>query len=136
MRTRLFIPILIAAALASAVAKPIRAHHAIAMFDGRRVVEISGTITAFRWINPHAVFELDGRIEEESASAHWIVEMQAPNSMTEAGWSRTTLAVGDRVTVFAHPARDATPAHGANRVLYAGIILPGGLALGHTDDNR
>jgi hypothetical protein len=111
------------------------AHHSIAMFDGRRVVKISGVVTGFRWINPHAVFELDGAIGE-SAPAHWIVEMQAPNSMTESGWSRTTLAAGDRITVFANPTRDPVPTDGTYHVLYAGIILPGGLSLGHTDDNR
>jgi hypothetical protein len=105
------------------------------MFDGRHVVKISGTVTAFRWINPHAVFELDGTLDGESGTVHWIVEMQAPNTMTEVGWSRTTLAAGDHITVFANPARDPAATDG-HRVLYTGIILPGGLALGHTEDNR
>lgn len=136
MRATPFIPVLIAAAVACGVADPVTAHHSIAMFDGRRVVKIAGQVTAFRWINPHAVFELDGTPDGESAAVHWIVEMQAPNTMTEVGWSRTTLAAGDRITVFANPARDSAPVNGAYRVLYTGIILPGGLALGHTDDNR
>jgi hypothetical protein len=113
----------------------VNAHHSMAMFDGQRVVKVSGTVTAFRWVNPHAVFELDGAIEGESGSTHWIVEMHAPNTMTEVGWSRTTLAVGDRITVFANPARDSAPVSVAHRLLYMGIILPGGMALGHVDDN-
>jgi hypothetical protein len=136
MRATLVIAALIAAAVAAGAAHPVSAHHSIAMFDGGRVVKIEGQVTAFRWINPHAIFELDGIIDGESVPAHWIVEMQAPNTMTETGWSRTTLAAGDRITVFANPARDAAPVNGAYRVLYTGIILPGGLALGHTDDNR
>lgn len=113
----------------------VNAHHSIAMFDGRQVVKVSGTVTAFRWVNPHAVFELDGAIDGESGSTHWVVEMQAPNTMTEVGWSRTTLAAGDRITVFANPPRDAAPVNGAHRLLYVGIILPGGVALGHVDGN-
>lgn len=135
MRATLLLCLIVAAA-ASGVADPVRAHHSIAMFDGGRVVKIAGQVTAFRWINPHAAFELDGIVDGESTPVHWIVEMQAPNTMTEVGWSRTTLAAGDRVTVFANPARDSAPVNGAHRVLYTGIILPGGLALGHTDDNR
>jgi hypothetical protein len=61
--------------------------------------------------------------------------MQAPNTMTEVGWSRTTLAAGDRITVFVNPARDPAPVDGTHRVLYAGIILPGGVTLGHVEDN-
>lgn len=111
------------------------AHHSVAMFDGQRVVKVSGTVTAFRWVNPHAVFEFDGVIDGEARSAHWIVEMHAPNTMTEVGWSRTTLAAGDRITVYANPARESAPDAAAHRLLYVGIILPGGVALGHVHDN-
>jgi hypothetical protein len=133
MRPTATFPVMI---LAVAVAGRADAHHSIAKFDGRQVVKISGTVTAFRWINPHAVFELDGMVDGESRSAHWIVEMQAPNTMTEVGWSRTTLAAGDSITVFANPAREPAPADGPYRVLYAGIILPGGVALGHVEDKH
>ena len=132
MRVTVGIAVMILAALLGASAD---AHHSIAMFDGRRVVKVSGVVTQFRWVNPHAVFELDGNIDGESGSRHWIVEMQAPNTMTEVGWSRSTLAAGDRITVFVNPARAPAPLDGPRRVLDAGIILPGGVALGQVEDN-
>lgn len=131
--TATFALMILAAALVSRSAD---AHHSMAMFDGNRVIKVSGTVTQFRWINPHVIFEFDGTIDGESGSVHWVVEMHAPNAMAEVGWSRTTLAVGDRITVFANPARDATPADATHHLLYTGIILPGGLALGRTDDLR
>ena len=81
------------------------AHHSVAVFDGRRVVKIEGTVAEFRWINPHAYIEIDGIGAGETAAGHWSVEMQAPNSMSGEGWKRDTLTAGSKVTVYANPLR-------------------------------
>jgi hypothetical protein len=109
------------------------AHHSISMFDGRRVVKIAGTVAAFRWINPHASFELEVH-GESGAFARWVVEMQPPTAMMDAGWTRDTLAVGDHVTVFANPLRKPPAAGDASRLLYAGIILANGRMLGRAGE--
>ena len=112
------------------------AHHSVAVFDARRMVKIEGTVTEFRWINPHAYIEIDGVAESETAVNHWSVEMQAPNSMSGEGWRRDTLVTGAQVTVFAHPPR-SPDASGRRRALYAGIIRPDGRTLGRIEaDNR
>jgi hypothetical protein len=111
------------------------AHHSIAMFDGKRVVRITGTITGFRWINPHASIQLDGSEGTETVSA-WTVEMQAPSTLMAEGWSRESLAAGDQVTLFVNPLREGVASSGAKRGLYVGVILPGGESLGRTDGFR
>ena len=58
-----------AAAIVTAVrlALPAGAHHSTAAFDNTRVVKIEGTITQFRWINPHASIKIDGEVRGRRA---------------------------------------------------------------------
>jgi hypothetical protein len=49
-----------AAAVAALSAVPADGHHSTAAFDNTRVVKLEGTITQFRWINPHASIKIDG----------------------------------------------------------------------------
>ena len=124
---------LLAAALVSAAGVPqADAHHSIAMFDGRRVVRITGTVTGVRWINPHASIQLDADRGEVPGGA-WSVEMQAPSTLMAEGWSRESLAIGDRITLFANPPREGVASSAAQRGLYVGVILPGGKTLGRVD---
>ncbi|MFO7324145.1 MAG: DUF6152 family protein [Pseudomonadota bacterium] len=62
--------------------------------------------------------------------ARWSVEMQAPGSLMDEGWSRSLLAPGDSITVFAHPLRDDDGAGAVRRVLYLGTVLADGRTLG------
>lgn len=113
-------------ALAMLAITPVAAHHSIAIFDGGRIESITGTITGFRWINPHASFEV------EVAGGRWLVEMSAPGALMAEGWQRDTLAIGDRVAVFVHPLREPMREAERHRGLYAGILLPDGRRLGRT----
>ena len=51
-------------AMVALVALPVAAHHSTAAFDNTRVVRIEGTVTQFRWINPHASFKLEGTADD------------------------------------------------------------------------
>jgi hypothetical protein len=106
------------------------AHHSLAKFDGNRVLRIEGTITAFRWINPHVSLKIDGTAEGGAPGA-WAVEMSAPGVLMGDGWTRDSLAAGDKVTLFINPPRDTSiGADGSVRALYVGIILADGRTLG------
>jgi Family of unknown function (DUF6152) len=110
---------------------PVDAHHSIARFDGSRVVEIPGVVSAFRWINPHASIEIESLAG--NGGEQWVVEMQAPTTMMGAGWKRDLLVAGDRITVFANPQREWNSTAG-RRGLYVGVILPDGRTLGRVED--
>jgi hypothetical protein len=128
-------------ALAAAVivmslgAIPAVAHHSTAAFDNTRVVKIEGTITQFRWINPHASIKIDGISEGDEPDGLWTVEMTAPNVLINEGWTRTALQVGDKVTMFVNPLRNkVTLNDGSTGGLYVGVILKDGkTTLGRTD---
>jgi hypothetical protein len=128
-------PALAAAAIAMALsAIPASAHHSTAAFDNARVVKIEGTITQFRWINPHASIKIDGTSEGDDPDGLWTVEMTAPNVLINEGWTRTALQVGDKVTMFVNPLRNKVVLNdGSTGGLYVGVILKDGKTLGRTD---
>lgn len=90
-------------------ALPALAHHSFAVFfDETRTVQIRGTVTSFRFTNPHAtiVVSVPGA---DGASREWRVETTAPVVLQRRGWSRTSLSAGDEVMIDGWPARDGRP---------------------------
>jgi hypothetical protein len=123
-----------AVAITSLCALPSAAHHSTAAFDNTRVVKLEGTITQFRWINPHASIKIDAVSEGDDADGVWTVEMTAPNVLINEGWTRTALQVGDKVTMFVNPLRNKVVLNdGSTGGLYVGVILRDGSKLGRTD---
>jgi hypothetical protein len=114
---------------------PAGAHHSTAAFDNGRVVKLEGTITQFRWINPHASIKIDAVSEGDDPDGIWTVEMTAPNVLINEGWTRTALQVGDKVTMFVNPLRNQVVLNdGSTGGLYVGVILKDGkTTLGRTD---
>jgi Family of unknown function (DUF6152) len=123
-----------AAAVAIVSALPAGAHHSTAAFDNTRVVKIEGTITQFRWINPHASIKIDGISEGDEPDGVWTVEMTAPNVLINEGWTRTALKAGDKVTMYVNPLRNQVVLNdGSTGSLYVGVVLANGDKLGQTD---
>ena len=112
---------------------PAGAHHSTAAFDNGRVVKIEGTITQFRWTNPHASIKLEGTAEG-AEDGLWTVEMTAPNVLINQGWKRNSVQPGDKVTMFVNPLRNAVELNdGSQGGLYVGVVLADGSTLGRTD---
>ncbi len=60
--------------------------------------------------------------------------MTAPNVLINQGWKRNSLVVGDEVTIFVNPLRNAVELNdGSQGGLYVGAILASGEKLGQTD---
>jgi hypothetical protein len=132
--TKTTLSLLAAAGVAALSVLPAMAHHSTAAFDTTRVVKIEGTVTQFRWINPHASIKIDGVSEGEAPDGLWTVEMTAPNVLINEGWTRTALKVGDKVTMFVNPLRNAVTLNdGSAGSLYVGVVLANGETLGRTD---
>ena len=122
------------AATALACVMPVSAHHSTSGFDSSVVVAVEGTVTQFRWINPHASIKVDGKASGGFPSGVWTVEMTAPTVLVNAGWKRTSLKVGDKVTIYVNPIRNAVVLKdGSQGGLYVGAILQDGEKLGRTD---
>jgi hypothetical protein len=75
------------------------AHHAFAAeYDEHRRVSVSGTVTAFKWINPHLWLYIDSR-DERGRITKWSFEMGSPAGLTTRGWKKRELMVGDPITL-------------------------------------
>jgi hypothetical protein len=120
-------------AAAALLSVPVFAHHSTSAFDNEKVIRIEGTVTQFRWINPHASFKLDGDASE-GPDGLWTVEMTAPNVLMRVGWKRSSLKEGDKVVAFVNPLKNSVVLNdGSQGGLYVGVILADGSSLGQTD---
>jgi hypothetical protein len=81
------------------------AHHSAAPhFDMSKSVEVSGTLTSFRFVNPHSYiyFDVAGATGQPVS---WRCELPARTSLARLGWSESLFTVGRRVTIKGSPAR-------------------------------
>lgn len=115
----------IAAGMLFAVTAPAVAHHSFAMFANDKTVTLTGTVKEFEWTNPHSWLHLTV-MTDSGAPEEWAFEMGSPNMMAARGWRVDSLKVGDKVTVTAHPLKDAA-SHGGSEM---SVKLPNGTLLG------
>jgi hypothetical protein len=116
MRTKL--AILMAAIGLLLVTVPLVAHHSFyAEFDAANPIKVTGAVTKVEWENPHAWFYVDVR-DESGKTTNWGFELGSPNILIRAGWVRSTLKIGDVVTVEASRAKN-----GANIANAKSVIL-------------
>ncbi len=77
----------------------ISAHHAFAAeYDEKKLVTVSGTVTALEWTNPHAWLRIEGK-DDSGNVARWSFEMGSPNGLVSRGWTRGDVKMGDHITV-------------------------------------
>ncbi len=99
---------------------PVVAHHSFdAQYDRGKTVELKGTVTKIEWTNPHARFYVDVK-DPNGRVTNWNMELGSPNGLRRAGWTRTTLSMGDEVAVMASLARDGSRMANAREVTLAG----------------
>jgi hypothetical protein len=86
-----------------------QAHHSFAVhFVADQLVTLKGTVTSYRFTNPHGmvfftITKEDGSVEE------WRAETNSPNALRRRGWTKDSIQVGDEVTIVGFPTRDGTP---------------------------
>jgi len=97
---------------------PTYAHHAVAAeFDLSKRITLDGRITKIGWMNPHVYLYVD--VSAAGKTANWACETSGPNSLARQGWSRSTLKIGDRITVVGYQARDGSNVASAREVVMA-----------------
>jgi Family of unknown function (DUF6152) len=74
------------------------AHHGNAAYDAGTSLTVKGTVTDFRFINPHCQVYFDIK-NSKGEVEHWQAELTAPNKLSRAGWTKHSLSPGDEITV-------------------------------------
>jgi len=87
------------ALMATLTATPALAHHSFeAEYDSTKVTSLTGVVTKFDWINPHAYIFINIK-DETGGSKSMRIELGPPYSLTRQGWKRDTVKIGDTITV-------------------------------------
>jgi hypothetical protein len=102
---------------------PAAAHHSMTGFDKKSTVKLEGVVKTFSWQNPHCYIEIEV-LGKDGKPVIWNVEMTAPGYLIRAGWKKTAIKAGDKVTVLANPLLTGEPG-----ALFVSVTLPDGQTL-------
>jgi Family of unknown function (DUF6152) len=96
------------AAMLSLSAATALAHHPVeAKFDMSKTLTLKGRVTDVDWANPH-VHVFINVADNKGVSVNWAIELASTVELDGSGWSPTTVAIGDLLTVAGPAARNGS----------------------------
>lgn len=114
-------PLLAATLLATAAV----AHHGTSQYDMDNEIVLKGTVTEWRWSNPHAWLQLEA-VDAAGKREQWTIESAPLGWLERNGWSNSSLVQGESITLKISPTRvgerggimrEVTHANGETRVI-------------------
>src|SRR5678810_94297 len=115
--------IIAALCLLTLAVAPLAAHHSFSAFNMTAEKTVSGTVKTVEWTNPHIWIWIDVTNDKGSVDLYGF-EGMSPNFLERRNWTRTTLKVGDKITVTFRPLRD-----GKNGGMFVNGKMPSGTVL-------
>ena len=89
-------------------AQSMLAHHSNAVFNHERLTVITGTVTRFAFINPHAQIYLNVE-DDKGKTVEWTVTGTTPAAMRRLGWNSNIFKPGEQLTITGMAYRDGRP---------------------------
>jgi hypothetical protein len=88
---------------------PAIAHHAFAAeYDAEKPVDVIGTVTKAKWVNPHSRLFIDA-INADGTVTHWGFEFGSPNALEGRGLTKADLQPGARVHIKGYRSKSGGP---------------------------
>ena len=99
-------------------------HHSFAaVYDDSRLLTVSGVVTQFKFVNPHAMMTMD--VTDASGKVrNWTIEFAGRLNLSNVGWTAQSIKAGDRVTVTGNPTHT-----GSERIAFKRLLLADGTEL-------
>jgi hypothetical protein len=98
------------------------AHHSGVIYDRDNPITLEGTVTGYEFVNPHVRIIFEAK-DQDGKTAKWVAISGPPQTLfRQDGWSKTTLKVGDKITVIGAPSRNE--AHVVSVVKVTGGDIP------------
>jgi hypothetical protein len=115
--------LVVLAAATLPVSIPAFAHHGAASYDSKKLTTLKGTVTEFRYINPHSELFLNV-VDASGKSQKWIAELVSVASLSRYGWTKNTLKPGDQISITGNAAKN-----GSYTMRLSKLTLPNGKVL-------
>ncbi len=107
------------AVLFASLALPAVPHHAYtAEFDTEKPVKLTGVLKKVEWSNPHIWIYLDVK-DADGKVINWGFSASPPGMLQRRGITKTSLRIGDVLTIAGHRAKDGSNNASGNVVTFA-----------------
>jgi len=100
------------------------AHHSFsAVYDGTKQTTVTGVVTQFRFVNPHAMMYLTSN-NTSGQTDKWVVEFDGRLNLSNYGWTENSIKSGEKVTVTGNPSHNEP-----NRIFFLKLVHADGSEL-------
>ncbi|HEY2646546.1 MAG TPA: DUF6152 family protein [Candidatus Acidoferrales bacterium] len=120
IRNRLVMLLAVVALIATV---PAYAHHGSAAYDAGKTVTKTGTVTAYKFVNPHVMISMDVKGPSGTVD-NWEGEMTSPNHLERSGWTKNTIKIGDQITLAGVPSKSGSTTMIIHKVVKNGEEIP------------
>ncbi|HEY7338337.1 MAG TPA: DUF6152 family protein [Bryobacteraceae bacterium] len=99
-----------------AATAPLLAHHSFAAeYDSEKRITITGKVLSVELVNPHSWIHVEAA-GPDGKTQDWACEFGPPNGLYRNGWNKTSVKVGDMITVAGSLAKNGSPTINANNI--------------------
>ena len=111
------LPLLVSSIALIAVTTPLLAHHSFAAeYDSDKKITITGKVLSVELVNPHSWIHVEAS-GPDGKTQNWACEFGPPNGLYRNGWNKTSVKVGDTITVAGSLAKNGSPTINANNIM-------------------